>query len=236
VSHLTVFLGYDSRESAAWYVAAHSIMTRASRPVRIVPLMQSQLRSSGLYTRERRPNEATEFSLTRFLCPYLCDYQGFSLFLDCDVVAHADVYELLLFPLIDPGRAVYCCKHDYTPKALVKMDHHEQTKYQKKNWSSVMLLDNARCTALTPDYVNTATGLELHRFQWTTEDQVGSLPLAWNYLIGEDNQSPDDPKMLHYTNGMPWLDEYGHCDHAADWWAEYHAMLGPAKAMQVING
>ena len=46
-----------------------------------------------------------------------------------------------------------------------------QSKYEKKNWSSVILFNNARCTALTPEYVSTASGLELHQFKWLDGDE-----------------------------------------------------------------
>jgi hypothetical protein len=34
-----------------------------------------------------------------------------------------------------------------------------------------MLFHCDRCTALTPDYVNTATGLQLHRFEWLAGEE-----------------------------------------------------------------
>ncbi len=231
MSDLKVFVGYDSKEAPAFHVAAHSLLAHASRPVSITPLMQPALRSAGLYTRERKPNEATEFSMTRFLVPHLSDYQGYSLFLDCDVLVQADIWDLLLFTLINPGKAVYCCQHDYIPKALTKFDGHEQTKYPRKNWSSVMLFDNAKCKALTPEYVNSATGLELHRMHWTTDDKIGGMPLAWNWLVGEYDRNPG-AKILHYTNGTPCFLDYAMGDHAAEWWDAYRAMLGPARAVE----
>lgn len=228
---LRVFIGFDSKEPAAWHVAAYSLARHASRPVSITPLMQSSLRSTGLYTRERGQTEATEFSLTRFLCPSLCDYQGYALFLDCDVLVQADVWDLLLYPLVDPNRAVYCVQHDYIPKALTKFDGHEQTKYPRKNWSSVLLFRNDRCTNLTPEYVNQASGLQLHRFQWTTDDQIGALPAGWNHLVGEYAPKPD-AQILHYTNGTPCFSDYATGEHADRWWDAYRAMLGPARAVE----
>jgi len=89
---LNVYIGYDPNESVAFYTLAHSILRRASIPVSIAPLMRSQLK--GVYTRERGPTESTEFSLTRFLVPYLSGYAGWSLFMDCDMLCLADVAEL----------------------------------------------------------------------------------------------------------------------------------------------
>lgn len=224
---LRVFIGFDSKEPVTFAVACHSLLAHASRPVSITPLVQRSLRSSHLYTRDRRPNESTEFSLTRFLCPSLADFTGYSLFLDSDVLVQADVWDLLIYPLTQPGKALWVCQHDYTPRDLVKFDGHEQTTYAKKNWSSVMLLDNAKCQALTPAYVNKATGLELHRFQWVESDaQIGSLPLEWNHLVGEYAPNPK-AKILHYTSGAPCFKDYSQCDHADLWWQACADMVKP---------
>lgn len=229
---LSVYIGWDSKEPAAFGVAVSSLLRHASRPVSIIPLVQPTLRSARLYTRERRPNEATEFSLTRFLVPHLSNYEGFSVFVDCDVLFRADVYDLLLYPMAHPGYAVYVCQHDYTPKDLTKFDGHEQTTYPKKNWSSVMVFDNAKCQALTPAYVNAASGLQLHRFQWLTSDeQIGALPLEWNWLVSEYPSNPH-AKLYHYTLGSPCFEEYANCDHADLWWQEYREMLKPAQGVR----
>jgi len=253
---LRVFIGWDSKEPLAFAVAAHSILRRSSRPVQIIPLALSSLRK--VYTRERGVTESTEFSLTRFLVPYLSGYHGLSVFMDCDVLVQADIYELLAYPLAYPGHAVFCCQHDYIPKALTKFDGHEQTKYPRKNWSSVMLFVNDQCQALTPGYVNAAPGLQLHRFHWLTyskaftdqeyesdsrlygesngvvrerTDVIGSLPLAWNWLVGEYEPNPD-AKILHYTNGGIWQrPEYSDIPETELWLRELDLMLGRAKAL-----
>jgi len=222
-----IFMGWDSREPIAFSVAVSSIMRHARYPVVVTPLVQSALRQVGLYTRERQTTESTEFSLTRFLCPFLAGYEGFSLFLDCDVLARADVHDLMLYALADPWKAVYVVQHDYTPSASIKFDGHVQTRYPKKNWSSVMLFDNAKCTALTPDYVNQATGLDLHRFKWLeSDDHIGKLPLEWNHLVGEYPPNPD-AKLVHYTLGTPCFADYAACEHADAWWEEYWRMRTP---------
>ena len=227
---LRVFVGWDSKEPLAFAVAAHSILRRASRPIAIVPLALSSLQK--IYTRERGPTESTEFSLTRFLVPFLSGYDGISLFLDSDVLVQCDLYDLLAFPLAYPSKAVFCCQHDYIPKALTKFDGHEQTKYPRKNWSSVMLFVNDQCKILTPDYVNKATGLALHRFKWLEDQQIGSLPLDYNWLVGEYPEKPD-AKILHYTNGTPCFPAYGNCDQAYLWWAAYRDMLAPHVDLNV---
>jgi lipopolysaccharide biosynthesis glycosyltransferase len=228
---LRCFIGWDSKEPIAFSVAVSSLIRHASHPLIITPLVQDHLRSEGLYTRERKPNEATEFSLTRFLTPHLSEYQGFSVFMDCDVLVQTDIYDLLFYPMAYPGKAIYVCHHDYIPKDLIKFDGHEQATYPRKNHSSVMLFDNAKCHSLTPEYVNAASGLELHRFHWLAERQIGHLPLDWNWLVGEYPPNPD-AKILHFTNGTPCFHDYATCDHAEDWWDEYRRMLAPARATE----
>lgn len=216
---LRVFIGYDPAESVAYSVLCHSIMVRASVPVSITPLKLSQL--SEIYHRPRNPLQSTEFSFSRFLTPYLSQYQGWSLFMDCDMVMLTDI--AALFALADDRYAVMVCKHDYQPQEEVKFLNNIQTKYVKKNWSSFMLFNNKRCQSLNLDYVNQASGLELHQFKWLEDDElIGSLPLDWNYLVGVYPKiQPEKVKNLHYTIGGPYFDAFKSCDYADIWWEEY---------------
>jgi hypothetical protein len=223
---LNVFIGYDPRESVAFYTLAHSILRRASIPVSIAPLMQSQLK--GLYTRSRGPTESTEFSLTRFLVPKLSDYRGWSVFMDCDMLCRADIAELAGFIERSRDKAVLVCKHDYVPKTERKFLDQVQTKYPRKNWSSLMILNNERCRSLTPEYVNSAPGLELHRFAWTQDAAIGELPLEWNWLVGEYDYNPG-AKIVHFTLGGPYFDAYRDCDYAGEWFAEFESMRFTAR-------
>ena len=221
---LQVYIGYDPRETVAFYTLAHSILRRSSVPVSIAPVMQSQLR--GLYTRPRGPTESTEFSLTRFLVPALSGYRGWSVFMDCDMLCLADIAERE--GLMDPAKSVMVRKHDYVPRTQRKFLNQVQTKYARKNWSSLMLFNNERCRALTADYVNSASGLELHRFAWTGDEQIGDLPREWNWLVGEYDHEPG-MKLVHYTLGGPWFDEYRGSDYAAEWFAELESLQRASK-------
>lgn len=221
---LKIFIGWDSKEPAAFAVCAHSILTRASVPVSITPLRQNALRSAGLYMRERGATESTEFSLTRFLVPALCGFTGIAVFMDCDFLIQADITELFAYPLAFPDKSVFVCQHEYMPKDSVKFLGQQQTAYPRKNWSSLIIFRNEDCTRLTPEYVNQATGLELHRFLWAG-DAIGALPLDWNHLVGEYPPNPH-AKALHWTLGGPWFSEYRDTDHAGRWFAERDAMLG----------
>ena len=165
---IRVFIGFDTVETVSYHVLSHSIQARCSEPVSITPLMLTQL--SGLMTREHHNLQSTEFSFSRFLVPHLCDYQGWALFMDCDMLVLDDMADL--WKLRDDNFAVQVVKHDHVPKETTKFLGQPQSKYEKKNWSSVMLFNNAKCRALTQDLVNTATGLELHRFQWLGDDDL----------------------------------------------------------------
>lgn len=219
-----VFIGYDEKEAVAYHVLSHSIQRHASGPISITPVMRSQVQS--LYTRPRGPLESTDFSMTRFLVPYISNYEGHSLFLDCDMLCQADIGELFLYGLAYPDKAVQVVQHEYMPKATKKFLNQPQTPYARKNWSSVILFNNALCRNLTPDYVNTATGLNLHQFAWVDDAHIGALPMEWNHLVGEYEPNVK-AKLLHYTNGTPCFAAYAQCEHAERWHSEFQRMSAP---------
>lgn len=262
---LRIFIGWDPKESVAFHVLSHSILTRASRPVAIIPLVQQQLRDAEIYTRARGPLESTEFSLTRFLVPYLSGYEGVSVYMDCDMLCLADIHELVAEPLrhvwppdyegpdTDAGEtmppAVWVCQHAYTPKTVTKMDGQQQTAYWRKNWSSLMVFDNTRCSVLTPEFVNETHGLDLHTLIAFGADEIGSLPLVWNWLVGEYPEQGHEvdcramgtlqgaeqgcdcswqAKILHYTLGGPW---HGLWESAVPWLDELWAMGIPPHSV-----
>ena len=218
---IRVFVGYDPREAVAFSVLAHSIHARASQPVSVTPVRLSELQ--GIYTRPRNELQSTDFSFSRFLTPWLCDYQGWAIFMDCDMIALDDIASL--WRLADERFAVQVVKHHHVPKERTKFLGATQTRYDKKNWSSVMLMNCARCTRLTPEYVNSATGLELHQFKWLeSDDLIGEIPSRWNHLVGYDAPR-SDAALVHYTIGGPYFEEYRNCEYAEEWRAEQKAML-----------
>lgn len=220
---LRFFVGYDSREPLAFHVFSHSIARRASVPVSVAPVMLSQL--GGLYRRARGPTESTEFSISRFLVPYLSNYEGWSVFADCDMLCLADVGMLEDEIEKNIDKAALVVKHDYTPSTKLKFLGQKQTVYPRKNWSSLMVLNNERCRRLTPDYIAAAPASDLHRFAWLKDEEIGELPLAWNWLVGEFAPNPS-AKILHFTLGGPWFQDYKDCDHANLWRAELAHMTG----------
>lgn len=221
---IPVFIGYDRRVPIVYQVACHSILSRASAPVSTTPLNIKGLRDSGLMTRPLQANQSTEFSFSRFLVPYLMNYKGWAIFADNDIVMLDDIANL--WNLRDDSYAVMCVHHDHQPQESTKFLGEKQSQYEKKNWSSVMLLNCAKCTALTPEYVNSASGLELHRFHWLGDDGlIGEIPSKWNFLVDYSPGELKDQSILHYTDGGPYYEAYQNCQFAGVWTRERDDML-----------
>ena len=214
---INVFIGYDEGEKVSYHILSESIRRQSSVPVSITPLCLSNIPE---FKRELQPNQSTEFAFSRFMVPYLSDYNGWSIFMDCDMMFRGDIKELLLMQ--DTKYSVMCCKHDYEPKQGIKFRGAKNEKFPKKNWSSFMMMNNMLCDKLTPDYVNTATGLELHQFKWLkNEDAIGSIPLEWNWLVGEYDYNKN-AKNVHWTLGGPYFEDYARSDYADEWFKIYY--------------
>lgn len=219
---LDIYIGYDVAERVAYHALAQSLIDHASIPIRITPIALSTL--GKLHDRPRISQQSTDFSFTRFLTPFLSGYEGWSLFMDCDMLVRGDIAEL--FALTDDRFSVIVARHDYTPCDSEKFLGHVQLPYPKKNWSSVILFNNARCRGLTPDYVNTASGLDLHQFKWLAGDEeIGGFPLEWNWLVGE-YPANSIAKIVHFTRGGPYFAQYADCDYADEWCATRARAMG----------
>ncbi len=228
----SVWIGYDSRMPIAFAVAKYSLR-RYEKYVPVHGLVLDDLQRRRLYCRptEKRNHQmwdvlsaapmSTEFSISRFLVPYLAG-TGMAMFCDSDVMFLSSVSRL--FELADSGKAVYCVKHEHIPTEQTKMDGQIQTKYARKNWSSVMLFDcdHPSNQRLTLEMVNTLPGRDLHAFCWLDDDEIGELPLEWNYLIGH-SVAQEAPKLVHFTAGLP--DMPGHENEPyADLWLSTRPM------------
>src|SRR4051812_29933293 len=112
---LRLFVGYDKRESVAYHVFCHSVLRRSSIPVSITPLNRDCLR--GFFSRPRGELDSTDFSISRFLVPFICDYQGFAIYADGDMLCLGDIAELSGYmTLMDKyNNAVRVVKHEYVP-------------------------------------------------------------------------------------------------------------------------
>ena len=135
-----------------------------------------------------------------------------------------------LWDLRDDRYAVQVVKHDYVPKSEIKFLGRPQSKYKFKNWSSVMLINCEKCKALTPEYVKTAPGLDLHQFKWLEPEQIGELPEEWNHLVGEYPPNPK-AKIVHWTIEGPWfLDKIWDDIEYHKEWREEKALMNHCEA------
>lgn len=234
----SIYLGFDRREASAYAVARHGVNRWLTQPIPVMGLVLSDLRAQGLY---RRPHEnrwhsipsgtqrqlwdvisgapmSTEFAITRFLTPWLAQ-TGWALFMDCDVLVRDNLTRLFEHLENNCGDyAVMCVQHEYAPQETIKMDGQIQTRYARKNWSSVMAFncDHPANKSLTLDLINNAAGRELHAFCWLDDRDIGSLDPAYNYLVGH-TQNVSNPKIVHFTEGLPYLPGYENCEYANEW-------------------
>jgi len=216
-----VFIGFDPIESVAWHTMAHSVLRQSTIPLALIPVNLKNLKS--LYWRETDYRQSNEFSFSRFLVPYLSDYEGYSLFFDCDMLVRTDIRELFKAAQDNPDMAVHVVKHDYEPRTEVKYLNNLQYKYPRKNWSSVVVWNCAHPSnrVVTPEYVNSASPTDLHRFNWLEDKHIGELNIRWNWLVGEYEDPPSDVKNVHWTIGGPYFNEYRNADFSEEWFTEH---------------
>ena len=203
---INIFIGYDRRERAASNVLIDSLYQRSSLPLSINILKNNQLKNSGIYWRERDPKQSTDFSFTRFLVPHLMNFDGWAIFMDCDMLCQDDIAEL--WNQKNENYSLMCVKHNHKPKNKTKFLGEPQTSYPKKNWSSLMLINCSKCKNLNVEYVNNASGLDLHRFNWLdNENEIGEIKGTWNSLVGDSNNNNNNASLIHWTLGGPWFKE-----------------------------
>jgi hypothetical protein len=189
---LKVFIGSDPRQPVAVQVLTRSIVDRSSKPVSITSLVLKQLpiKRVGL----------TEFTYSRYLCPFLSHYEGWSLFLDADMLVLDDISKL--FDLADEKYAVMVVKN---PKLRFE-------------WPSLMLFNNAKCKKLTPEWIDNNNNVP-QTFEW---GEVGALPSEWNHCVGYDAPR-NDAKLVHYTQGIPCFPEVSDSEYKKEWMDELNA-------------
>ena len=108
------------------------------------------------------------------------------------------------------------------------MDGQIQLQYPRKNWSSMVLWNcgHPKNKTLTPELLNKETGKYLHRFSWLDDSEIGNLPPIYNWLVGWYKEPKDGvPKILHYTEGGPWFDNYRFCEYHELWKKELFNMM-----------
>lgn len=227
---MKVYIGWDSKEQDAYRVAEHTLWQTSS--MRAEALKLERLQASGLLWRNvdwrgqpwDLPSSApcsTEFSISRFLVPILCQ-SGPALFADCDVVFMDSIHEVMSH--YDESKAVMVVKHSHIPGAS-KMVGLQQTAYSRKNWSSVMLFncDHPANKRLTVRDVNERPGRDLHQFYWLHDSEIGELPAKFNWLVNEQKK-PASPVIAHYTLGGPWIKNWLPAEHDDLWLTTFNSL------------
>lgn len=214
---MRIFAGYDAGESDGFHVFMQSIMDTTSIPVSVTPLHLPML---NFYRDTNNPG-TNAFIQSRFLIPFMCEYQGFAVFMDgADMLVRSDLAELK--KLIDPMMAVQVVKHDYKTKHERKyIDTALENKnldYPRKNWSSLMIINCGHYAwrKITPEHIETCEPKSLHRFEFIDDRYIGELPMEWNWLVGEYAYN-QKAKLAHYTLGIPSFDHYKNCDYSQEW-------------------
>lgn len=209
---INVFIGYDAREAIAFHVCSNSIIRNSTDVVSITPLSLNNLRSYS----EIHSDGSNEFIYTRFLVPSLMNYSGWAIFVDGDMLVRADLNDL--WAMRDESKAIMCVQHDYRTTAPTKYLGATNEDYPRKNWSSVVMWNCAHPAnrVVTPEFVMNATGAQLHRFTWLTDELIGELPKLWNWLPDEFGPN-ENAKLLHWTLGTPCFHEYAMAPMASEW-------------------
>jgi lipopolysaccharide biosynthesis glycosyltransferase len=200
---IPIFIGYDPREAIAFHVCSNSIIRHSSQPVSINPLALNILKGYE----EKHTDGSNHFIYSRFLVPHLMNYQGWAIFIDGDMILRDDITKL--WELRDESKAVQVVKHDYKTRLSEKYLGSKNEDYPRKNWSSVILWNcgHTANAGVTPDFVQNATGAQVHRFSWLDDSLIGELPKEWNWLDIEYDRNPN-AKLVHYTLGTPCFHEF----------------------------
>ncbi len=215
---LNLYYGFDEREEVGSHVFCSSVIHRSSMPVALIPLHLKHFRS--FYAAGHRDG-TNAFILTRYLIPFLQNFNGWALFCDgADMICKGDIAELYAYR--DYRKAVQVVPHNYQtkhPRKYVgtKMEA-DNVMYARKNWSSVMLINcsHGAWRDFTPEFVQDTPSMELHQFKHIPDRHIGALPDEWNWLADEYGENRD-AKILHWTAGIPAWSNYRNAPHAADW-------------------
>jgi len=209
---LNVWIGYDPQFAQNKFVQEQSILQHTTIPVKINYLMLDKLKNQ--LTRPRSEKQSTDSAFTRWLVPYLSNYESWNLYMDSDMMLRRDLRDLI--ELADNTKSVMVVKHPKYSITGKKFNNKEQHDYDRKNWSSLILFNASKCQQLTLDYVNTAYGLDLHQFKWLDDEQIGELPMEWNHLVGY-NLPNKNAAIVHWTIGGPWFEEYQAVEFSKEW-------------------
>lgn len=222
-----MFIGYDHIDTAlikAYSVCKYSIKKHSD--IEVEPIILPELQKKGYYWRNwHHGKQASDFTYTRFLAPFLKGFYGYAIFCDADFVWNCDPMEM--FDFVNPANAVTCVKHPFSPweppKGIHLQTNQPRRAYHRKNWGSMMIFncEHEYCKQLTPKFVNDHhTHPNVLLDLWWAKDAIGNLPHTYNYLVSYYHDIPN-PKAIHYTEGGPWW-KYAENVEFADVWNNYY--------------
>ena len=211
---IRIVVGFDQREAVAFHTFTQSVIEKASLPVIFIPLAENTLKDY----KETHTDGSNAFIYSRFLTPYLNDFKGWAIFADGDMICQADIKEL--WDLRDDSKALLVVKHNYKTKASQKYLGNTNENYPRKNWSSLVLWNCSHPShkILTPHFVAKQSGKYLHRFSWLDDNDIGELPMEWNWLAIEYPVNIK-AKLVHFTLGTPCFMSYRNTE-MANYWLE----------------
>jgi len=194
VTPYRIFIGFDPRQPLAYNVLQSSIMRHASVPVAITPLV--------LRTLPIKRRGLTEFTFSRYLVPWLCDFEGRAVFMDADMVVIGDIAGL------------FAATDDDAPVSVMQ----DQPRFE---WPSLMVFNCELCRTLMPEWIDDAAN-DPASLSWA--DRIGALPLEWNRCVSYGDYP--DGKLWHFTSGLPCWPETSGVDPLAEqaWKDELRAM------------
>lgn len=211
---IRLFTGFDQREAHGWHTFTQSVIERTSVLVAHIPLAFE----NGIMQKDG----TNAFTYARFLVPELCSFSGWAIFADgADMLAHGDL--AALWAMRDTKYAVQVVKHDYKTRHPMKYVGTEMeagnSDYPRKNWSSLILWNCAHMAHFNArEKLRSESGSYLHRFGWLRDEEIGELPIEWNWLPQEQGANTK-AKLLHFTAGLPSIYAYRLSPHAEEWWA-----------------
>lgn len=188
---LKVFVGYDSRQPIAYHILCASIHKYAKKPVAIIPLLKSQLP-------ELKKKGLTDFTYTRYLVPMLSGYEGYSVFMDSDMILRADINSVL---------------EDINPTASVSLvPFMGNFQFERP---SFMVFNNEKCKNLTVEWLDDDNNAPQNIESWA--DKIHYLSRDWNYLVGYESEPRDTVKVVHFTQGVPGYKECRKSFYSDEW-------------------
>jgi hypothetical protein len=213
---LKVFIGFDPRAHVAYHACHNSIFSRCSKPVLTGPLVLPTLpiTKTGL----------TQFTYTRFLVPHLCEYKGYALFMDSDVIVQGDIAELFAIAEADKSKAVWAVKF--------RSGHEDTVNHLNSFERAAVLLFNCSHKdnkKLTPEFIEKGEGL--HGLKWT--DNIGDLPEEWQHVVMY--QPPKLAKLIHYTAGIPIWPETHHLGYAKEFEEEIGRAVSAVSYQELMG-